>query len=73
MSFLQSSCIGLPHPGAVVLGALGKSSPDFPGGPGRWGGWVHLPVGKTMAKGDDIWSFNRGPVIMGLIMGYAGF
>lgn len=73
MSFLQSSCVGLPHPGAVVLGALGKSSPDFPGGP-EGGGWVHLPIGKTtIAKGDDIWSFNHGPVIMGLIMGYAGF
>ena len=71
MSFLQSSYVDLVHPGAVVLGALSKSSPDFPGGPG---GWVHLPVGKTtMAKGDDMWSFDHGPIIMGLIMGYADF
>lgn len=41
MSFLQSSCVGLLHPGALVLEALGKSSPDFPGGPGV-GGPIYL-------------------------------
>ena len=62
-----------PTPRGCCSWGIGQKFSRFPWWTGEGGGWVHLPVGKTMAKGDDIWSFNRVPVIMGLIMGYAGF
>ena len=62
-----------PAPRGCCSWGIGQKFSRFPWWTGGWGG-VHLPVGKTtIAKGDDIWSFNHGPVIMGLIMRYAGF
>lgn len=63
-----------PAPRGCCSWGIGQKFSRFPWWTGGWGGGVHLPVGKTtIAKGDDIWSFNHGPVIMGLIMRYAGF